>query len=238
MAGRIAYYGGIVKDGLVLNLDAAKTDSYPKIGTAWNDISGNRNNSTLTNGPTFDSRNGGSIVLDGVNDYVELNNLSSLYDKTNVTVECWFYNNSAGSSFQSVAGQYDGINGWVIHTSNITNYNILILVGGGASYGGINITPTNTWINVVLCYNGSLIGDQNRLKLYINGNARNFDVYNGGPVPSTWPNVGSTKASIGTLLSFGRYFDGLIPSIKIYNKTLNNTEITQNYNALKGRFGL
>ena len=73
MAGRIAYYGGIVKDGLVLNLDAAKTDSYPKIGTAWNDISGNRNNSTLTNGPTFDSRNGGSIVLDGVNDYGILN---------------------------------------------------------------------------------------------------------------------------------------------------------------------
>ena len=62
MAGRIAYYGGIVKDGLILDLDAAKRDSYPSSGTVWNDISGFQNNGTLINGPTFNSSNSGNIV--------------------------------------------------------------------------------------------------------------------------------------------------------------------------------
>jgi hypothetical protein len=63
MAGRIGYYGGVVKDGLVLDLDAAKLDSYPRTGTSWKDISGNQNNGTLINGPTFDSGNGGVLCL-------------------------------------------------------------------------------------------------------------------------------------------------------------------------------
>ena len=71
MAGRISYYGNIVKDGLVLDLDAAKRDSYPGVGTAWNDISGFRNNGTLVNGPTYNPTNAGSIVFDGASDKVE-----------------------------------------------------------------------------------------------------------------------------------------------------------------------
>jgi len=64
----------IVTDGLVLALDAADKNSYPGSGTTWNDLAGS-NNGTLTNGPTFDSGNGGSIVFDGVDDYVNLSNL-------------------------------------------------------------------------------------------------------------------------------------------------------------------
>ena len=60
----------IIKDGLVLTLDASSQRSYPGSGTTWYDLSGNGNNGTLTNGPTFDSGNGGSIVFDGTNDYV------------------------------------------------------------------------------------------------------------------------------------------------------------------------
>jgi hypothetical protein len=70
MAGRVAYYGGIVKDGLVLDLDAAKKASYPGSGTRWNDIAGGIITGSLVNGPTFDSSNGGSILFDGTNDYV------------------------------------------------------------------------------------------------------------------------------------------------------------------------
>ena len=60
----------IVTNGLVLYLDAANKKSYPGSGTTWTDLSGNNNTGTLTNGPTFDSNNGGSIVFDGTNDYV------------------------------------------------------------------------------------------------------------------------------------------------------------------------
>ena len=70
MSGRIAYYGGIVTNGLVLDLDAGKRDSYPGSGTVWNDVSGFINNGTLVNGPTFNSANGGSILFDGINDNI------------------------------------------------------------------------------------------------------------------------------------------------------------------------
>jgi uncharacterized delta-60 repeat protein len=59
-------------NGLVLCLDAANSKSYPGSGTTWTDLSGNGNNGTLTNGPTFDSDNLGSLVFDGVDDYSEL----------------------------------------------------------------------------------------------------------------------------------------------------------------------
>ena len=64
----------IVEDGLVLALDAGNTKSYPGSGTTWTDLSGKGNNGTLTNGPTFDSGNGGAIFFDGGNDYVTTGN--------------------------------------------------------------------------------------------------------------------------------------------------------------------
>ena len=61
---RWEYMPDIVRDGLVLNLDAGEPSSYPGTGTAWTDLSGNGNTGTLTNGPTYSSANGGSIVFD------------------------------------------------------------------------------------------------------------------------------------------------------------------------------
>ena len=65
-------------NGLVLALDAANTKSYPGSGTTWTDLSGRGNTGTLTNGPTYSSANGGSIVFDGTNDYVVVNNNASI----------------------------------------------------------------------------------------------------------------------------------------------------------------
>ena len=63
--------GNIVTDGLVLLLDAANTKSYVSGSTIWNDLSRSGNTGTLTNGPTYNSSNGGSIVFDGSNDFIE-----------------------------------------------------------------------------------------------------------------------------------------------------------------------
>lgn len=79
-------FGKIVTDGLVLALDAADTNSYTSGSTTWRDMSGNGNNSTLTNGPTFDSGNGGSIVFDRVDDYA---NFYAPNLTTTTTVEMW-----------------------------------------------------------------------------------------------------------------------------------------------------
>ena len=85
------YSPKIVTDGLVLCLDAGNNKSYPSSGTAWNDLSGNNNNGTLTNGPTFTGSFGGSIVFDGTNDYVDLGNISQLKPTTQITVSAWVY---------------------------------------------------------------------------------------------------------------------------------------------------
>jgi hypothetical protein len=227
-----------VTSGLVLELDAGNIKSYPTTGTTWFDKSGNAYNGTLVNGPTFNTGSLGSIVFDGVDDYVNLNSLSTLVGKTNVTVDCWFFNDSLPSGFQNVIGQFSG-DGWLIHTyKDVPNLSILVLVGGGSSYGGINITPTNTWFNVILAYDGTLTGNENRLKMYVNGVLRTFDSYVGGEVPNIWPNATAVNAAVGTLIGFGRYFNGKIPIVRIYEKTLSSDEVLQNYNATKTRFGL
>jgi hypothetical protein len=79
----------IVTSGLVLCLDAANKLSYPGTGTSWYDLSGNANTGTLTNGPTFSVANMGSIVFDGVDDYVNIPNNSSFNVTDNISVEMW-----------------------------------------------------------------------------------------------------------------------------------------------------
>lgn len=82
-------------NGLVLCLDAGNTKSYPGSGTTWTDLSGRGNTGTLTNGPTYSSANGGSIVFDGTNDYVSTN-----YTQTSVTgytIDVWFKSTDTGT---------------------------------------------------------------------------------------------------------------------------------------------
>ena len=84
------YSPKISTDGLVLCLDAANTKSYSGSGTVWSDLSRGGNNGTLTNGPTFNSGNGGSIVFDGVNDYVDCG-VSNISLPINITLISWIY---------------------------------------------------------------------------------------------------------------------------------------------------
>ena len=81
------YNPSIVTDGLVLCVDAANTKSYPGSGTTWTDISSKGNNGTLTNGPTFSSGNGGAIVFDGTNDYVDFG--SQVANLSTSTISFW-----------------------------------------------------------------------------------------------------------------------------------------------------
>ena len=88
----MAYNNGprIVTNGLVFSVDAADRNSYPGSGTTWTDVSLSGNNGTLTNGPTFSSTYGGGIVLDGINDYVSINDAASLEPATAICLEAVF----------------------------------------------------------------------------------------------------------------------------------------------------
>lgn len=230
MAGRISYLGGIVTQGLVLDLDAAKRDSYAGTGTAWNDISGNRNNGTLVNGPTFNSGNGGSIVFDGTNDYVNI--VSN--------------NNVLSSDFS--------VNQWYRPTTNSGGYRILFETNGYRN-GNLGIaiyqfnnyfrfwrrTGVNTYLELITTSNNSVgLNVWKMLTLIRSNGIFNFYVDNIllGTYSSDNNNYSDTSYHIGgdgppTSLY---WYQGNIAQISFYNRALSTSEILQNYNATKGRY--
>jgi len=220
MAGRIAYYGNIVTDGLVLNLDAARKDSYNRTGTTWNDISGNGNNGTLTNGPTFDSEDYGSIVFDGVDDYVDIGSNISNYEI--FTTSFWINYNFFDSTWRSPLGD----------NSHFYSYHVLYLGGfiylgvssnySGDPYEGVphGTINTETWYNFVITKNSS-----NLVSFYKNSILLGSNSKTGG--------VNINKIGEGYVPD-----NALISSVQIHNRALTQTEITQNFNALRGRYGI
>ena len=232
MAGRIAYYGGIVTNGLVLDLDAAKKDSYPTTGIAWYDISGNQKNGTLVNGPTFNSNNGGSIVFDGVDDYTNLGNVLNLA----------FSNATLGAWIKTTANQdYAGIVGKPYYGNKIGRYGLHTRTGGALGMliqGPGNVETTSTtglintgnWVYVV-----GIINRITGITIYVNGNQ----------VATTSGDTSATDFSTTDNFTIGYYnnnvsgyFNGNISAAYMYNRALSAAEILQNYNATKGRYGL
>jgi len=248
MAGRIAYYGGIVTNGLVLALDAAKKDSYPGSGTVWRDISGNGNNGTLTNGPTFNSNNGGSIVFDGVNDYFTTAMSSSLNDYTTgtspiFTICNWVY-------LTANSGMVDGLGiasptqaqSWA-HYYYYTNpsgptYNFNKINTGYSNSRTFQIITSpnsvlpNRWNNIVTIYNAGTVS------FYVNGESVPGTITANDSSTAIVDNdfglvIGKSNLGLG-----GEALNGKISNYTIYNRALSATEILQNYNATKGRYGL
>jgi hypothetical protein len=233
MAGRIGYYGGVVKDGLVLDLDAAKLDSYPRTGTSWKDISGNQNNGTLINGPTFDSGNGGSIVFDGSNDRVNLGTSSNLKFTTNFTISIWLkFNSTAGTqtiiSNNSLGGY--GIISQLTPSSRVQTYYYIngVYYNVGEQISNYN---TNSWYNIVSTFNGSTISYYRNSVLIQSTNIVGSVTTTSEPLT-----IGANPESLGS--TFSDFFNGRIATIQLYNKPLSPQEVLQNYNATKKRFGL
>lgn len=212
-----------VTDGLVLALDAANPKSYPGSGTTWSDLSGNGNNGTLTNGPTFDSGNNGSISLDGVNDVVSTSN-NSLFESQGA-VSIWF-NRSNDSTSQRLVRRLG---------ANTNRFYLLVSptsiqgVRGTNEVRTANFTSTiNQWINVVWQWRLSDTLQQ----IYINRNL----TYNGTYVPAS--SGGDTTFGLAQAVGVETWFGGNVSNVQVYNKVLTATEVLQNYNATKSRYGL
>ena len=229
MAGRISYYGGIVTNGLVLALDAAKKDSYPGSGTVWRDISGNGNNGTLTNGPTFNSGNGGSIVFDGTNDYISFGSKKTsdfgLTTSNGASMCCWL-NLTLLSRWTGVFNFWLANSvcdfGWDIYPSNVLR--VWKNSGQNGTFPSLS-SYNNTW-----CYY-TLTSSSSDLKFYVNDT-----------LILTSPQTGNINSSNNNFLTFGDHWDnpiqGKSSTLQIYNRTLSSTEISKNYNATKSRYGL
>ena len=224
----------IVTDGLVFCVDAGDKMSYPGAGTTWTDLSKNRNNGTLTNGPTFDSANGGSIVFDGTDDNVEIphNTNQNLSASNGHSVSVWCKWISGGGHQDIISKDSEGGGGreWLITKSDADKFRYHIWNSSNSPiYQDSNYTPvSNQWVNLTQVWDGSL------LSFYVNGSLDSTKSANVTPKNSTTiMRIGGGADSGSTF-----HFNGSVSSVLVYQTALTATEVLQNYNALKGRFGL
>ena len=218
---------GIVQNGLVLNLDAGVDASYDG-GTTWRDLEGG-SNGALTNSPTFDRDKGGSIVFDGTNTYVDLG--TSIDTNVPISVSCWFKADQE-QRYQGLVSRADGgtsFRNFILYISNVDGD------GGFGTYINahrrvLGLISTNIW------YNGCFTLDSsNNLKLYLNASLVKSDT------SVSYTNQSSDKLLVGEFQAgTGSDYplDGNISNVSIYSRALTATEITQNYNATRHRFGV
>jgi hypothetical protein len=223
------YYGPrTITNGLVLALDAADKNSYKGSGTTWKDLTSNASNGTLTNGPTFNARNGGNIVFDGVDDYVSIPSNSNFNNGNNITVEAWVLCTN-WSSYTHPMIVAKGINvEWILWKSNDVGYiGKLGWRAAGQAYSTTSL-PNNVWCQCV----GS-VGSAGT-KVYLNGVLESTS----GTTTFTTGNVNVTIAAGLVTGSPANLLGANVAITKIYNRQLTDAEVLQNYNAVKPRFGL
>jgi hypothetical protein len=218
-------YEPIITNGLILNLDAGYTPSYPRTGTTWYDLAYSGNNGTLTNGPTYNSSNGGSIVFDGVDDFVQCTGSLTL---TSATFVSWIKRNGNQT-------QYDGI--LFSRGTNTTGMNFFS--SNQLGYHWNDAVPTYIWAS------GLIIPDLTWCMIAVSVTSTSATAYlcqASGITTST-----NTTSHASTVLNDikiaqddagSRFFNGNIAISQLYNRALSLTEITQNFNAQKARFGL
>jgi len=238
----------IVTDGLVLNLDAARQNSYAGIGTAWRDLSGNGNTGTLTNGPTYSSGNGGSLSFDGVDDYTLLGNISQLqFERTDsFSCSCFTINKDINAVALSIIGNSQtapGYKGWTFNFFNrsVLKSNAICLALysiGATNYLEVQTAPNsitaNLWYHVAFTYIGNSISSG--INLYINGINQSTIVSSNSLTSSI---KGTENLYIGSRgAGVGQYLNGNISNLQVYNRALSASEISQNFNAIRGRFGI
>jgi hypothetical protein len=216
---------GIVQSGLVLNLDAGVSSSYPTTGTTWTDLSGRGNTGTLTNGPTYSSANGGSIVFDGVNDYATTGKV--LVPITgSFHIEGWVFLNNTNAIKMFVTQYNNGGDPGRFLCFFGNDGTIRMQNGGGVMTGTTPPYSANIWTYVAFQKDSS-----NLCNIFVNG----IKETTGATRTTTLENTNTIIGTRGSIQS-GVWYNGNMSNVRIYNRALTAAEIQQNYNALKSRY--
>lgn len=206
----------IVNSDLVLFLDAANSKSYPGTGTNWSDLSGRGNNGTLVNGPIYDATNRGRFLFDGT-----AQSVTTPFATTSgqaVTYMGWLYSTETTATYRN------------FFDSALANPMIWWNQSGQIEFDtASNYTTTavyrNQWVHVAL----SKPSGSSAASYYVNGSlAGTGTAYTTPAVTPTWFNRGATTT----------LWKGYCSNYQVYNRALTAAEIKQNFNALRGRFGV
>lgn len=229
----------IIEDGLVLCLDAASKRSYPGTGTVWTDLKGS-NNGTLTNGPTFSNDNGGSVVFDGSDDYVNISSfdfftycdynkpftMRSIIKLTSSSSQQIFGHQLLGGSYGGIALQIFGQKFRLGMFKDLSNNRMI----------DSSTLPLNKVYDLVATFDGSDLSAG--FGLYVNGSSDLASTSNSGSITSS-----VEAASSGPYIGFrgvpankDLFFTGVIYSCSIYNRALTADEIRRNYLSTKERY--
>jgi hypothetical protein len=241
-------YESIVTDGLIVNLDAGFTPSYPRNGTTWYDLSGNENNFTIYNSTSFSSDNSGLLIFDGVDDYCRSTNPINLSSYSAVTVQVIPYSveNNVGMIYESSNDWNGNAGGFGLNVnSNGYGYSLNLShfywnTNGGTNTGARNFI-SNTSNNFTILTKVLIKNNSDGLQDYVNGLRVSYETSPWGTGTSTIGNTTNFRNDhifIGSRGGTGSWFQGKISNFLVYNRALSLSEIIQNYNAQKGRFGL
>lgn len=226
----LSHSPSIVTSGLVVYLDAANSKSYPGSGTTWTDLTGNGWNGTLTAGPTYSSVNGGTIVLDGSDDYVALGTL--LAATAAGTISFWIkFTNTITTGYagnQRPWGKNNNFEArWGGNAGEENRKLYADIIGTGNIVSAQNEWSNAIWYNCTHTWDSSV----NQSSLYIQG-VLDASGTAGDPSALTGAfNVGATTTPVG-------FVNGQMSSWMYYNRRLTASEVLQNFNALRGRYGL
>jgi len=222
----------LITSGLVLNLDAGNINSYPGSGTTWYDLSGNNNNGVLTNGPTFSSENGGSIVFDGTNDYViDDPTINMPLGSSSRTICVWAYLNNYSSNTFIHIGTSSGGQRYIFQVST-GGAIIYIFTDGLNENNNVSITDAqkpslNAWNHLTFKNDGQ------NYEYFLNGVSQKTGTF------GTTLNTVTQRYVVGNRDDYaGTPLNGRIATVSVYNRALSSAEVLQNYNVFKGRFGL
>lgn len=256
----IGYNPSIVTSNLILYLDAGNPRSYPGTGTNWYDASGEDNNGTVANGPIYTTGTSGYFTFDGVDDYGQIPkssgffdiNTNSLYADTGYawTVGVWFsfpvspVGTRTGNQSFSLLGKSGGIATaatWTLFLGSATDttygqyapYKLATTIRGAVTVISVDSLNTGLFNNAVVTWNGSTG------RAYLNGSDMGALTVGAAAAQNGYYFSLGTTANAGSgAAASSHQYEGKISQVSVYNVALTAGQVLQNYNALRGRYGL
>lgn len=229
----LGHGSSIVRSGLVLHLDAANRKSYSGSGTTWSDLSGSGNNGTLVNGVTYNTSNNGYFIFDGVNDLYQIDNFPFSFTSNSFTISFWFrlittntnvgiFRIASGSPFNT-----GGIGTAARIRTDRFEFTCADGIGSGIRLQGPFNISLNSWYNYVFTFDRANL---------------TASIFRNSVFELSQSYAGEISTATTYDLQIGRDGDGFsntnVSNFTVYNRVLSTPEIQQNFNALRGRYGV
>lgn len=216
-----------ITSGSVFELDFADKNCYPGTGTTVYDLSSFNTAGSVVSGATFVGTGiTSSFSFDGTDDYITFpyNSSQMSFPSDNATISVWFRYNSSDTTGCLITQRNSSGTGFQIYVNSSKFY-----ADGGGTAGVFSVNNLNNRNN----YNAVAVYDKTNslLRLYVNGIADNTVAYTGSIADTYTILLGKSAFASGQ-------FGGNIYAAQVYNRVLSSTEILQNYNYDRARFGI